>query len=159
MNDLRRIIMYTKQEISRQKQAFWTAFGQYMKPVLSADGEKISWLNYKTGNRYIHFKMDADSRQARIAVLIQQPGGDRVYFERFLQMKAIFEETLAEQDWVWERDHTDEQGRAVSLVHKTLTGVNLFKRDDWPAIISFLKPRIIALDGLWSMVRYQFSSL
>ena len=32
-----KIPMYTKQEISKQKQAFWTAFGRYMKPVASAD--------------------------------------------------------------------------------------------------------------------------
>jgi Domain of unknown function (DUF4268) len=103
MNDLRRIIMYTKQEISRHKQAFWTAFGQYMKPVLSADGEKISWLNYKTGNRYIHFKMDADSRQARIAVLIQQPGGDRVYFERLAGDHFVFE--AADHRFGWLLEH------------------------------------------------------
>jgi len=65
--------MWTKQEIAKQKQAFWTAFGRYMKPVLSADGEVVSWLNYKTGNKYIHFKMDADSRQAFIAILVHHP--------------------------------------------------------------------------------------
>ena len=32
-----KIPMYTKQEISKQKQAFWTAFGRDMKPVASAD--------------------------------------------------------------------------------------------------------------------------
>jgi hypothetical protein len=54
--------MYTKQEISKQKQAFWTAFGKYMKPVLSADGEEISWLNYKTGNTQ-HYSKTITRRQ------------------------------------------------------------------------------------------------
>ena len=153
--------MYTKQEISKQKQAFWTAFGRYMKPVLSADGEEISWLNYKTGNKYVHVKMDVDSRQAKIAVIVQHPGPEqqRAYFARLLQLRSLFEETVGEQDWTWEQHATDEQGRAVSLVQRQLTGVNLFKTEDWPAIISFLKPRIIALDAFWSLVRYEFSSL
>jgi Domain of unknown function (DUF4268) len=153
--------MYTKQETSKQKQAFWTAFGRYMKPVLSADGEEISWLNYKTGNKYVYFKMDADSRQAQIAIILQHPEQEqqRAHFARLLQLKDIFEETVGEQDWTWEPHGTDEQGRALSLVQKQLPGVNFFKTEDWPAIISFLKPRIIALDTFWSIVRYQFSSL
>ena len=153
--------MYTKQEISKQKQAFWTAFGRYMKPVLSADGEEISWLNYKTGNKYVYFKMDVDSRQAQIAMVVQHPDRDnqRTYFDRLGQLKVIFEETVGEQDWTWEPDSTDEQGRTVSVVQKELVGVSLFKNEDWPAIISFLKPRIMALDAFWSMVRYQLSGL
>jgi len=150
--------MYTKQEISKQKQAFWTAFGRYMKPVLSADGEAISWMNYKTGNKHISFKMDADSRQARIAIVVRDPDGGG-YFDRLLQMKDIFYETLGELDWTWERDSADEQGRVVSVIQKKMMGVNVLKNEDWPAIISFLKPRIIALDSFWSMVRYQFSNL
>ncbi|MDO6434469.1 DUF4268 domain-containing protein [Flavitalea sp. BT771] len=150
--------MYTKQEISRQKQAFWTAFGRYMKPVLSTDGEVISWLNYKTGNKHVQFKMDADSRQAQIAVILHHsdPDRQRLYFDGFSRLKDIFEEELQEKDWSWLREVTDEHGKTVSVVQKTLTGVNIFKNEDWSAIISFLKPRIIALDSFWGMVRYHF---
>ena len=147
--------MYTKQEISKQKQAFWTAFGRYMKPVVSADGGEINWINYKTGNKYVHFKMDVDSRQAEIAVVVWHPDihGQRMYFDRLRQLKDIFEDSVGERDWVW------EPGTAESVIRKTLPGVNLLKNEDWPAIISFLKPRIIGLDEFWSMVRYQFSGL
>ena len=62
---------------------------------------------------------------------------------------------MGEQDWAWKPDGTNEQGRAVSIIQKTLTGVNLLKNEDWPAIISFLKPRIIALDAFWSLVLIQ----
>ncbi len=152
--------MYTKQEISKQKQAFWTTFGRYMKPVLSADGEEISWLNYKTGNKHVHFKMDADSKQAWIAIEVQHPDQDKqaTYFDRLVQLKKIFEDTVEEQDWTWVQDTSDEQGRTISIIQKQLPGVNLFKNEDWPAIISFLKPRIIALDAFWSVVRYQLQS-
>jgi Domain of unknown function (DUF4268) len=150
--------MYTKQETSKQKQAFWTAFGRYMKPILSADGEEISWLNYKTGNKHVHFKMDVDSRQAQIAVIIQHPEPEqqRAYFNRLTQFRGIFEDTVGEQDWNWDSHITDEQPTRASVVQRPLVGVNLFRNEDWPAIISFLKPRIIALDAFWSMVRYEF---
>jgi len=149
--------MYTKHETSKQKQAFWTAFGRYMKPILSADGEPISWLNYKTGNKQISIKMDVDSRHASIAILIDH--ADRQQITRLTQLKAILYETLGEQDWTWQPNTTDEHGKPISIVYKHLTGVNIFNTEDWPAIISFLKPRIIALDAFWSLVRYQFQNL
>ncbi len=60
--------MYTKQQASGLRQAFWTAFGQYMSPILSADGEKISWINYKTGMKDVFFKMNAANKFADIAI-------------------------------------------------------------------------------------------
>jgi len=151
--------MYTKQETSKQKQAFWTAFGRYMKPILSADGEPLSWINYKTGNKQISFKMDVDTRHASISILLSDhPDRPQTYL-RLLQLKPIFEETLGEQDWTWQPNATDEHGKPISIIHKQLPGVNIFNTEDWPAIISFLKPRIIALDSFWSLVRYQFQDL
>ena len=153
--------MYTKQEISKQKQAFWTAFGRYMKPILSADGGEISWINYKTGNKHVSFKMDVDSRRAVLAVVIDHPDHAMraVYYERLLQLKGIFYETLEEEDWDWRMNATDEHGRDISMVFKELTGVNIFSNEDWAAIISFLKPRIIGLDNFWGMVKDGFQNI
>src|ERR1700760_3773056 len=65
--------MYTKHETSKQKQSFWTAFGRYMKPVLSADYEEVNWINYKTGNKHLSFKMDVGTKKATIAIVIDHP--------------------------------------------------------------------------------------
>jgi hypothetical protein len=148
--------MYTNYETSKQKQAFWTAFGRYMKPILSADGEAVNWINYKTGKKHVHFKMDADHRLAEVAIVLDDPDqeGRHLVFGRLLNLKPIFEETVGESDWIWSPDEADDQGRPVSIVLKKLDGVNVLKNEDWPAIISFLKPRIIALDSFWSLVRY-----
>ena len=153
--------MYTKQAISKQKQVFWTAFGRYMKPVLSSDGEPMNWLNYKTGTKHVSFGMDVDSRRAIISVVIDPPtpGIRQAYFDRFMQLKGIWEDTMGEEDWIWQPNATDEHGKAISTIYKELTGVNIFQNEDWPAIISFLKPRIMALDAFWSVVRHQFSNL
>ena len=60
--------MYSKKEISLTRQEFWTAFGQYMAPIPSAGGEKINWINYKTGVKHIYFKMEADQKFASIGL-------------------------------------------------------------------------------------------
>jgi hypothetical protein len=62
--------MYTKEQASQLKQAFWTAFGQYMGPVLSAEGLRTNWINYKTGVKHIFFRMQADNKMASIAIEI-----------------------------------------------------------------------------------------
>ena len=51
--------MFSKQESSQLKKEFWTAFGLYMKPVPFAEGEKNNWVNYKTGEKHLAFRMDA----------------------------------------------------------------------------------------------------
>lgn len=62
--------MYKKDEASQLRQAFWTAFGQYMAPIPSVEGEKINWVNYKTGVKNVYFRMFADSKKARISIEI-----------------------------------------------------------------------------------------
>jgi len=50
----------------------------------------------------------------------------------------------------------DEDAKLVSRIGTTLRGVNIFDTADWPAIISFLKPRMQALDNFWSLVKETF---
>ena len=69
--------MYSKDEVSKLKTQFWTSFGQYMKPVPGASGLPANWINYKTGIRHIHFKMDADNTRAVITIEISSPKGKK----------------------------------------------------------------------------------
>lgn len=152
--------MYSKQEASQLRKDFWTSFGQYMSPVLSAEGEKVSWLNYKTGEKNIFFRMHADNKGAAIAIELAHTDTDiqQLYFEQFQQLKKIFEATVNEQ-WQWQLHTTDEYGETISRIFFELPGVSVFKREDWPRLISFFKPRIVALDEFWSNVKYSFEAL
>lgn len=152
--------MYSKQEVSKIKENFWTAFGRYMKPVMSADGEAISWLNYKTGIPGIFFKMDADARHASIAIVIPHTPSQlhQEIYAQFLGNKAILESTL-DESWDWQPAVTDEYGKTFSIIGTQWDGVSVLRTEDWPTIISFFKPRIIALDEFWSMAKYGFEGL
>lgn len=148
---------YTREEASKITQSFWTSFGRYMQPVMSAEGLPVTWINYKTGINGISFKMDADRDQAIIMIQLSQSSTEQrhAHFEQLQQLKSILEEALGENDWFWKADR-EVNGRMVSTVSKTLEGVNILRQTDWPTIISFLKPRIIALDAFWSMVKTSF---
>ncbi|MES1223327.1 MAG: DUF4268 domain-containing protein [Bacteroidota bacterium] len=150
--------MYSKQEASLIRKNFWTKFGQYMKPLPGADGEPVNWLNYKTGIKQVFFRMDADNKRAVIAVEIRRPDADirKEYFQKLEELKPWFHQSMNE-DWEWQLNTTDEDGKVLSRIGKTLNGVNIFNSDDWPAIISFFKPRIILLDEFWSVAKERFT--
>lgn len=146
--------MYTRQQTTAVRTKFWTSFGQYMKPVPSAGGSTVNWLNYKTGIRDIYFRMDADKKQASIAIEIRHADAElrQLFYEQLLALKNILHGCTGEE-WTWQPDHVHEDGMQVSRIIKSQAGTSIFNEDDWPRIISFLKPRLIALDEFWEMVK------
>ncbi|PVY39616.1 DUF4268 domain-containing protein [Pontibacter virosus] len=152
--------MYTREQASKLRQAFWTAFGQYMAPVLSAEGLPTNWINYKTGLKNVYFRMQVDKREASIAIEMTQQDLEiqQMFFEQFEALRELLHSTLGEE-WVWDLHTEDEYGKGVSRIYTELKGVSIFNQDDWPALISFFKPRIIALDAFWSDAKYSFDEL
>ena len=152
--------MYTKEEASQLRQEFWTTFGQYLSPLRSAEGLKINWVNYKTGLKHVYFRMQADKKKAWIAIEIAHPdeGIQELFYEQFLELKTLLHSYL-DEDWEWVLHTTDENGKTISRIFKEFFPVNVFNRNDWPELISFFKPRIVALDLFWSDARYAFDAL
>lgn len=150
--------MYSKQQASQLRHEFWTAFGQYMSPILSAEGEKVNWVNYKTGEKHVVFRMEADQKFASIGIELTHPGIDtqKHYYDHFLHLKNILHTTLGE-NWDWVLHATDENGKVISRIFIEIAGKNIFDKEDWPALISFFKPRLIALDEFWSNVNDSFN--
>ncbi|HKG06845.1 MAG TPA: DUF4268 domain-containing protein [Pedobacter sp.] len=149
--------MYSKDQASKLRQAFWTTFGQYIAPQHSADGLRINWINYKTGIKNLFFKMHADNKSAFIAIEMSHPDKSiqELMFEQFKEFRNILKDTL-DEEWQWELHTVDENGKIISRISVTLPGVSIFRQEEWPALISFFKPRIIALDEFWSNAQYSF---
>jgi hypothetical protein len=131
-----------------------------MAPIPSAEGLKANWSNYKTGIKHVYFRLQADQKKASIAIELTHPdpGIQELYFQQFEEVKSLLHETLGEE-WEWELHTRDEHGKTISRIYREVSPVNLFLRDDWPALISFFKPRIIALDAFWSDARFTFEEL
>lgn len=149
--------MYSKEQASKLKEAFWTAFGQYIAPHPSAEGERINWINYRTGIRYLNFKMQADHRAAFIAIELSHPDKEiqELLFDQFKSFKNILHSYLNEE-WEWQLHTTDENYKTLSRICKPMENVSIFRQEDWPALISFFKPRIIALDEFWNDAQHSF---
>jgi hypothetical protein len=131
-----------------------------MMPIMSSDGEKVNWVNYKTGERGISFRMQAGNKEASIAIELshKDPELRQLYLEQFLSLRKLFQESMGEE-WTWEAESVDEEGRVTSRIFTSIGEVSIFKKEEWPRLISFFKPRIIALDLFWSQAKYGFELL
>lgn len=149
--------MYSREEVKKLKEEFWTSFGQFMSPVPSADMEKINWVNYKTGVKHLFFRMDATNKSATIMIEITHPddGIRALMFEQFQELQALLHDALAE-NWDWSSEYYDDYGKKNARISTSIAQISIFKKEDWPHLISFLKPRLIALDEFWSTAKYAF---
>ncbi|MHA7129005.1 DUF4268 domain-containing protein [Algoriphagus namhaensis] len=149
--------MYSKAEASAIRKKFWVAFGQYMKPVPSAQGRKINWPNYRTGIKDIYFRMKAERDYASIGIELGHTDAElqELYFDHFLQLRKILESSTGET-WNWKLHVKNDTGQTISKIEQVKTQVNVMDESTWPEIISFLKPRIIALDEFWDNVKPGF---
>ena len=63
---------------------------------------------------------------------------------------------ILQEEWQWQLKLPGENNKTISRISKTLSPANIYRKEDWPLIISFFKPRIIALDLFWNAVKYSF---
>lgn len=147
-------LMYSKKELADKQQKFWTAFGQYMRPVPSAFGDQPNWVNYKTGFRHIYFRLDAGRKGARVAIEIthKDPEERMRWMGQLKGMRGMIEATIG-HDWIWEDQVQDEDGRVMSCIYKELPDADIMLQDHWPVVIAFLKDHIIRLDACWAEIR------
>lgn len=151
--------MFSREQASGLREEFWTTFGKYMNPVYSSEGMKISWINYHTGIKEVYFRMSAAQKSATISISIEHrdAGIQELYFEQFVELKHLLH-TALEEEWIWEL-HAQADGKVISRIYKEISGVSVFNKEHWHELISFFKPRIMALDAFWEDAKYSFESL
>jgi hypothetical protein len=152
--------MYSRTEASRLKHEFWISFGKYISLHNNSEGFRINWVNYLTGHKYLYFRMEADKNRASISIQITHPDdlSRQLYYDKFTAFRAIIHTALNEE-WIWKTETTDEHGKLKSVIYTELIGVNVYDKNTWPDIISFLKPRMIALDEVWNDIKDAFEDL
>lgn len=121
-----------------------------MTPIHSSEGMRINWINYKTGIKDVYFRMETLQNSASIFISLEHKdtGISELFYEQFLELKVMLEESL-EEEWDWQ----------PTKIIKELPDTSVFNKDQWPELISFFKPRIIALDSFWENAKYSFDSL
>lgn len=149
--------MPLNQNSSQISSQFWMMFGKYMAPVLSAEGEKINWINYKTGVRYLRFKMKVNKSSITIAIELEHPDSllQQQQFDVLLNLKKQFQ-TICGNNWNWEKEVVAADNKVTARVVATLQNVSILNQSQWPDIISFFKTNLIVLDEFWCKFRFAF---
>ncbi len=150
--------MYSKAELANIRKEFWTTFGLYMKPVPSAFGHsRMNWQNYKTGVKDIYFRMKAEREFVSIGIEITHKDEElqALFFQQFEQFRKLLEAETQEV-WDWKLHASDDFGQTYSYIQCYQANLNVLNKEHWPAIISFLKPRIMALDRFWENIKPGF---
>lgn len=149
--------MYSKHEAAKLREKFWTNFGKYLSPILSAEGEKINWVNYKTNFKHIRILMDVSRNDASICLHFQHPNTEiqKEYESLINLLKPLFEKHFTEE-WDWQFQTSTFQHKQHVSIGIRIENVSIFRESDWPSIISFLKPRLIKLDEFWSEAKLAF---
>ena len=131
-----------------------------MRPVLSTEGVKINWINYKTTLKDVYFRMDVNQKSAMISIALEHPEASirELYFQQFLELKILLHTTM-DEEWEWEEMVSTTDNKVVARIYKELPGVSVFNKEQWPDLINFFKPRIIALDRFWADACYSFEAL
>lgn len=157
-NNIFKKTLYSREETRRLKEQFWTSFGRFMSLVPNDDGLKGNWINYKTGIKHLFFRMEADNKMASIYIEISHPddGIRELVFAQFDEYRTILHAEL-EEEWTWDELFYDANGKKTARIGTTLEQkVSIFNERDWPVLIGFFKPRIIALDRFWNNAKYVF---
>ena len=104
--------------------------------------------------------MDADAQKGSIAIQLTHSDESlqQLYFEQLLGVKKILEQTT-NCIWSWQLHTKDEYGKTMSQVIACLPGISIYKKEEWPALITFFKNGIMGLDQFWNLVKYGFEAL
>jgi hypothetical protein len=132
------------------REEFWTKFGQFMALHPAASGERVSWLNYKTGVRHIHVRIAVEADHVYFGIEVSAPdltNRDILYRQLLSDIHLLV--ACGGPGWKYNQQHTSG-GRTVSALYQEISGVNVFIKSDWPAIISFLKRLLLCFDQFWT---------
>ena len=94
--------------------------------------------------------MDADNSEAIVRIEIS---GDAEIQDKFINLFLSLKTALEKYttcEWKWKAQTEDADGKIISCIFCTYEGVNIFKKEDWPSLISFFKKNILAFDNFWA---------
>lgn len=141
--------MYSKSAASKIRERFWQSFGKYMQLVPSASGEKINWVNYKTGIKGVRIHTQCGSSYAEVAIRVSHPQ-ENLRNEVISQFSDLIVKLHTATSVSWHQMmNLAVNKETTSLIYSRLEEVSVFRESDWPAIISYFKTSLMLFDREW----------
>lgn len=141
--------MYTKEEKKAIKTEFWTSFGVYMRKYTSQYG-KVHWVNYKTKIKDLYFRLEFTNSEAIFAIDLQHKddGIRELFYEQLTELKVVLQDSIGEE-LQWQELCFNEFNQPISRISTSLSGVNLYNKDDWHKVFLFFEKKMVGLHEFW----------
>ena len=130
-----------------------------MKKHTPKYGEKIRWVNYRTGLNSVRFKIEANKKSSSICIdIISSDEGVReVFFEQFEEFKILLSKKMDTLNW--EKKYRIDSGVYISRIYTELIGPSINKESEWGDIYRFFEKNLIALHDFWEISHEIFRDL
>ena len=142
--------MLSKEERKQRNTEFWEGFRKEMRSTRSSNGKSINWINYPTDVKGVYLRLEADGNGVRMCFDIQpkDDGIRSILYEQMTELKRVMEDTVGEAD-CWNEFDRVFNGRNVSRIYWEDKSLNFYKNEDFEAIKSFFKVKLIAFDEFY----------
>lgn len=135
--------MYSKDEAKALRVAFWDGFKRYCRR------KRISrkWVLTGVKIKSTQLKFYADREKALVLFQIDHKSDFRRYevYEIFLAYQTLFREVCGEE-LLWEEEYEGVEGILISAIYFELSGVNIYRREDWERIYAFFAEKMPLLE-------------
>ncbi|MAZ27098.1 MAG: hypothetical protein CL868_08485 [Cytophagaceae bacterium] len=133
--------MFSKEEAKELRQQFWIFFDKRFKR---------KWLLYNTGVKEINLKFTVDNKQAMVSYDIETNDDlfREYYYDKFESLKTLMKNEVNEA-LVFEKEYLRTSGKVISRIYLNKTGVNIYRKSDWPVIFDFLYENMDKLEAFW----------
>ncbi len=130
--------MFSKLENQNLKREFWINFAQRYPR---------KWLLYDTKIKDFSFKFFVDNTKAQVQIAIEHRNDEKrfAYFEQLLSLKNILETEFI-LDLVFQKSHTLENGKNISLIWVEKLNISVSNRKYWDEIFDFFNQKMTALE-------------
>ena len=151
--------MWSKKEAKDRRVRFFTNFGVYMKKHNEEYGNKMRWVNYRTGVNSVKFRIEVDNKTAKVCIDItnEDEGVRQLFFEQFEEFKKLLSNSMDELIWV--KDQYIQSGFAISRIYAETDEFSMSNEAQWGELYQFIEKNIVALHEFWDMSQDVFKDL
>ena len=151
------LIMYSKEDAKQLREEFWNQFRILSTRRRTAKRLPGEWLLTKTGVKALNLRFHVDREVAQVGIDLETRNMDKrlELFEKLEAVKKVLEETMA-TPMIWELEYIRENGKSVSRIYIQKEGVDIYKRETWPAAHQFMYDQMMKLESFYREYRDYF---
>lgn len=135
--------MWSKEEAKELRVKFWSGFKRYCYK------HRIDrrWVLTGVKIKSVQLKFYADTQKALVMFQIDHKNALTRYkvYETFLSYRKLMAETCGEE-LRWEEDYFGVGERPVSAIYFELSGVDMYREEDWDKIYAFFAEKMVLLE-------------